>query len=84
MDKKLLDILVCPVSGGAVDLAGADLIATANHRIAQGTLVHADGTTVAEPLDAALITQDRHTLYRVHDGIPVMLPEHGIEWSPDA
>lgn len=84
MDKKLLDILVCPVSGAAVVMADAALLADANERIARGVLQHADGKPVAEPLDAALITQDRHTLYRIHDGIPMMLPEHGIEWSPAA
>jgi len=84
VDKKLLDILVCPVSGAAVAMADAALIADANERIARGALQHADGKIVAEPLTAALITQDRHTLYRIHDGIPMMLPEYGIEWPPSA
>jgi uncharacterized protein YbaR (Trm112 family) len=33
---------------------------------------------VKESLDEALITTDRKVVYRVDDGIPVMLPEEGI------
>ena len=33
------------------------------------------------PLEQALVTADRHTAYRVDDGIPVMLPERGIDLS---
>lgn len=84
MDKKLLDILVCPVSGAAVALADDDLLARVNARIAAGEQRYADNSAVSEPLEAALVTSDRGTLYRVHDGIPVMLPERGIELPPSA
>jgi uncharacterized protein YbaR (Trm112 family) len=37
-----------------------------------------DGSPVEAPLDEALITEDGRMLYRVSDGIPVMLEEQGI------
>ena len=41
----------------------------------QGT---AGGTPVERPLAAGLVTGDGATVYRVDDGIPVMLPGLGI------
>ncbi|MAS10350.1 MAG: hypothetical protein CMN26_09865 [Salinisphaera sp.] len=84
MDKKLLDILVCPVSGAAVSLADADTLARMNERIDAGEARYVDESTVTESLDAALVTADRATAYRVDDGIPVMLPERGIDLSASA
>ncbi|GAB3674017.1 Trm112 family protein [Salinisphaera aquimarina] len=84
MDKQLLDILVCPVSGAPVSLADAALLERVNARIAAGEMHHADDSAVTEPLDVALVTRDGTTLYRVHDGIPMMLPERGIELAPRA
>jgi uncharacterized protein YbaR (Trm112 family) len=79
MDKKLLDILVCPVTGMAVALVDSERLAEINAQIAQGQARYVDGSPVARPLTAALITRDQATAYRVDDGIPVMLPERGIE-----
>lgn len=84
VDKKLLDILVCPVSGAAVSLADADTLARMNERIDAGEARYVDDSRVTESLDAALVTADRATAYRVDDGIPVMLPERGIDLSASA
>ena len=43
-----------------------------------GAITYVDGSPVQEALDEALITEDGRTLYRVSDGIPVMLEEQGI------
>ena len=82
MDKKLLDILVCPVSGAAVALADADTLSRMNAAIDDGRAQYADGSVVDLQLDQALLTADGATLYRVDDGIPVMLPDRGIEVQP--
>jgi len=37
-----------------------------------------DGSMQAEPLREALVTRDRKRVYRVDDGIPVLLAEEGI------
>lgn len=79
MDKKLLDILVCPVTGAAVSLADAETLSQMNARIGAGSARYVDDSPVADPLEAALVTTDRATAYRIDDGIPVMLPERGID-----
>lgn len=78
MDRKLLDILACPASRqplGMLDAAGLDAV---NRAIAAGHVRRADDTTQSEPLREALLTRDRKTVYRIDDGIPVLLVEEGI------
>lgn len=78
MDKRLLDILCCPASKTPVRLlSGAELDAL-NGAIEAGDVATTAGSPVREPLDEGLITIDRKLVYRVDDGIPVMLPEEGI------
>lgn len=81
MDKKLLDILVCPVTGATVSMADADTVTRFNAAVENGELHYVDGSAVETPIHEALVTADRATLYRVDDGIPMMLPERGIELS---
>ena len=78
MDKKLLDILVCPATGAALELLGNDKREKVNNQISAGSLRYCDGSTVDVPLEAGLLTSDGHTIYRVDNGIPVMLPNRGI------
>lgn len=78
MDKQLLDILVCPVSGASVTLADAALLERLNQRIDAGNALYVDGGPVTESVQALLVTRDKHTGYQIKDGIPVMLPEMGI------
>jgi uncharacterized protein YbaR (Trm112 family) len=78
MDRKLLDILVCPASRqplALLDKAGLDAL---NRGIAAGAVRRVDDSPQAEALAQALVTQDRRTVYRVDDGIPVLLVEEGI------
>jgi len=78
MDRKLLDILACPASRQSLamlDAAGMDAL---NKAIAAGDVRRADDTTQSEPLREALLTRDRKTVYRIDDGIPVLLVEEGI------
>ena len=78
VDKKLLDILVCPVSGAAVSLADTQTLARLNEAIEAGQARYADDSMVEQRVDAVLVTADGATAYRVDDDIPVMLPERGI------
>ena len=78
MDKRLLDILCCPVSKTPVRLANAAELDALNRAIGAGKLDTVAGATVTMRLDEALISVDRKVVYRVDDGIPVMLPEEGI------
>ncbi|MFS8137997.1 MAG: Trm112 family protein [Thermomonas sp.] len=78
MDRKLLDILACPASRqplAMLDPAGLDAL---NLAIASGQVRRIDDAVQTEPLREALLTRDRRTIYRIDDGIPVLLVEEGI------
>lgn len=79
MDKHLLEILCCPATKMAVRMARPDEITALNRSIAAGEVSSCAGTPIAAPLAEALITQDGKTLYRVDEGIPVMLVDEGIK-----
>lgn len=78
MDKRLLDILCCPVSKTPVRLLARNELDAVNSAIAQGQVDTVAGSPVQAPLSEGLITTDRKVIYRIEDGIPVMLPEEGI------
>jgi len=78
MDRKLLDLLVCPTTRQPLALLDSRDLQAANAAIAAGGVVRGDGSAQTEPLREALVTRDRKTLYRVDDGIPVLLAEEAI------
>jgi len=78
MDRKLLDLLVCPTTRQPLHLLDKTGLAALNQAIANGSVTRADGSAQTTPLTAALVTHDRKTLYRVEDDIPVLLPEEAI------
>ncbi len=78
MDRKLLDILVCPASRQPLALLERPGLDALNAAIAAGALRREDGALQAAPLHEALVTHDRKRVYRVDDGIPVLLVEDGI------
>ncbi len=78
MDKRLLDILCCPVSKMPLRPLGKRELDSLNDAIATGKVDTVAGVPVRERVGEALLTTDRKVIYRVEDGIPVMLPEEGI------
>ena len=78
MDRKLLDILACPATRqplALLDRAGLDAL---NRAIAAGSVRRADDTPQSQPLREALVTRDHKRVYRIDDGIPVLLVEEAI------
>jgi len=78
MDRKLLDILACPATRqplALLDRAGLDAL---NQAIAAGGIRRVDDSPQSEPLREALVTRDQRLVYRIDDGIPVLLSEEGI------
>lgn len=78
MDRKLLDILVCPTTRlplSMLEPAGLDAL---NRAIAAGGVVRADGSLQRDALREALLTRDRKLAYRIDDGIPVLLAEESM------
>ncbi len=78
MDRKLLDLLCCPTTRLPLALLDSQGLEALNRAIAGGGVKRADDTLQAEPLREALLTRDRKTVYRVDDGIPVLLAEEAI------
>lgn len=78
IDRRLLDILCCPVSRRPLRMLRADQQQWLNQRIAEGGVSDVDGRPLTAPLSAGLITDDHRVIYRIDDDIPVLLPEEGI------
>lgn len=78
MDKRLLDILCCPVSKTPLRPLRKDQLRHLNEAIGNGTVQRVDGGGVDRPLQDGLITTDGKVIYRIEDDIPVLLPEEGI------
>ena len=78
MDRKLLDLLVCPSTRQPLALLDSRGLHAMNQAIGSGGVVRGDGTVQTEPLREALVTRDRKLAYRVDDGIPVLLAEEAI------
>ena len=78
MDRKLLDILCCPATKQPLALLNkAELRALAD-AIAAGGLKRLDASIQSTPIKEGLITRDHQTIYRIDDGIPVLLSDEGI------
>ena len=78
IDRKLLDIICCPVSKVPLVPLSAKQIAALNKEISAGAALNVDAQVVSGLLNAGLLTTDGKIIYRIEDGIPVLLPEEGI------
>lgn len=81
VDQSLLDILVCPESHQSLAPAEPVLLARLNESLATGGLSNRSGQVVTDPLEEALVREDRRVLYPVRDGIPIMLIDESIPLS---
>jgi uncharacterized protein YbaR (Trm112 family) len=78
MDKRLLDILCCPVTKSPLRfLVESELDALNRAILADGVLAR-NGTRVATAIASGLITRDGLSIYRLDDDIPVMLADEAI------
>jgi uncharacterized protein YbaR (Trm112 family) len=78
MDRKLLDILCCPASKQGLALLNKAELRALNDAISEGGLKRIDGSMQSAPIKEGLITRDHQTVYRIEDGIPVLLSDEGI------
>ena len=78
MDRKLLDLLVSPDTRQPLALLDAKGLEALNRAISAGNVNKADGNPLAQPLRQALVTRDRKQVFRLDDGIPVLLAEEAI------
>lgn len=78
MDKRLLNILRCPVTHKGLSNVRRELLEKVNGAIGEGQLVNRDGNTLDAGLAEALVTDDGKLLYPVNDGIPVLLEGESV------
>lgn len=78
ISKEMLDILCCPRTKKPVQPLASDHLRRLNDAVRTGKVKDVDGNVVTQPLAEALITVDQMTIYRIDDGIPVMLIGSGI------
>jgi uncharacterized protein YbaR (Trm112 family) len=78
MDRKLLDILCCPLTKQPLALLDKGELRALNQAIDASRVIRADGSAQAEAIEEALISRDRKTIYRIEDGIPVLLADESI------
>jgi uncharacterized protein YbaR (Trm112 family) len=78
MDRRLLDLLACPVTRQPLALLSARELDALNRAVAAGGVQRADGTAQAQALSSGLITRDRKRVYRIDEGIPVLLADEAL------
>jgi len=78
IDKKLLEILVCPEHHTPLRIAEEPLLERLNQAIGTGRVRNKLGETVEEPLAGGLVSQDNVLFYPVVDDIPVLLVDEAI------
>lgn len=78
MDKKLLDILCCPIGKHTLAPLASDRLAALNAGIGQSRIRQQDGKIPEQPVRQALLSADGKWIYRIDDGIPVLLADEAI------
>ena len=78
IDRKLLEILCCPVTKQSLVAMSSDELSAINLKIAAGEITNSGQKIVTHPLEEGLITQNRLRIFRVDAGIPVMLESESI------
>lgn len=78
MDKKLLDILVCPVTRQPLAQLDGERLKALNTAIGQSGVQFGEHRQT-DALREALVTRDGKRIYRVDDGIPVLLPDESLD-----
>lgn len=78
MEKRLLNILRCPVTHKGLGIAKRELLGRVNAAIEAGEVHNRDGKALTTTFDEALVTDDGKLLYPVVNGIPVLLEGESI------
>lgn len=78
MDRKLLDIICCPVTRSSLELLPERELAALNQLIGQKRIKNREESVVDAPLDEALVTRSAKLIYPVRDGIPVLLEDQAM------
>ncbi len=78
MDRKLLDIICCPVTRSSLELLSEGELAALNELIGSRLIKNREDAVVDAPLAEALVTRSAKLIYPIRDGIPVLLEEQAM------
>ena len=78
VDRKLLEILRCPVTKQQVFPLTEQQLTAINQAIATGNVKYADGSVIDDRLEEGLVTENKNRVYRIEQDIPVMLEDESI------
>jgi uncharacterized protein YbaR (Trm112 family) len=81
VDKELLDILCCPETKQDLKLLDQKTVEKINEAIALGKLKNKVGEVIKEPVDGALLREDKQFFYVIREDIPIMLPDEAIAFD---
>lgn len=79
MDKKLLDIVCCPLTRLPLEILDGERRERLNNAIRSGAVSNRGGWSVSELLDTALVTRDGRLVYPVRNGIPILLESEAVD-----
>jgi uncharacterized protein YbaR (Trm112 family) len=79
MDKRLLDIICCPITHLPLVPLDAERLSRLNAAIATGGVRNHADHDVAGALSEALVTRDGRIAYPVRDGVPILLEDECID-----
>ena len=81
MDKRLLDIICCPLTKLSLELLDGERLGQLNAGISAGKIKNQAAVEIGEALQEALVTRSGNLVYPVRDGIPILLEEESIDWN---
>jgi len=79
MDRKLLELLVCPATHQPLQRLDSAQRERINSSIQAGALIRGDGRVETAQVLDGLVTRDGRTVYRIDDDIPVLLIDDSLQ-----